>query len=56
MNFVVEISEFFNDYFESYTDNFEPDVADRARCGMPEKDQDLFNIHLDDVKDQSILV
>lgn len=54
MNFVVEISEFFNDYFQSFTDVFEPDVVDRQRCGVPEKDTELFNIHLDDVKDQTI--
>lgn len=54
MNFVVEISEFFNDYFESYTDDFEPDVVGRHRCGIPVKDEDLFSIHLEDIKDQSI--
>lgn len=54
MDFVVDISDFFQDYFDIKID-FTPDVLTRQQCGLPKHDEDLYNIHVHDVKQPEIV-
>lgn len=56
MQFVVEISQYFRDFYGEYVsdvdENFEPEVASRKQCGVDKiRDEDLFGIRIDELQD-----
>ena len=49
MNFVVDIGQFFSDYYSSLSHDFAPIIMERDECGVPLEDVDLFGIEKDDI-------